>query len=145
MCTSPVVLPEIPIVNIDDEIGQICILSPEVEKIPADEYQIFVYDISGGATFKTVLNSSVNCSLVNSLFEPPECAPFTISVKAINSAGSSDINRTILINEERSNLCECIKKQGIVKLMTLKFTNVYDLLAQCLLTYLLLRKLNNLK
>ena len=106
-------LPEIPIVEVDKEMEEICILLPEADGISADKYEISIYDISGGRTFSTVLYSNENCTTVDSSFQPPECAPFTVSVNATNSAGFSDVNQTILYDDERSNLCVCIKKQGL--------------------------------
>ena len=107
------VLPEPPIVEVDEEFNRICFYSSKVEGILLDHFEITIYDRTGEQTFIAGSNSMTNCTIVDSnLFQSHLCAPFLVSVKASNSFGFSVTNSTVNEGVTNGNTCLCLENHG---------------------------------
>ena len=99
---------------------KICISSPVDDGIPADNYTVSIYDVSGGQIYYNESlesqNDSMLCTSVGSRLQQSVCAPFTLRVDALNSAGNSTNEK--ILNDSQSNVCSCINEAGKYKYMS---------------------------
>ena len=112
MCSIIIVLPEPPHVQVNLEQNEVCFYSLPVQGIHLDNYEVLIYDITGEQTFNMTVSNSTNCTIVEAnVLQNLECAPFMISVKAVNSHGFSDTNTTITVHINSStegDICTCL-------------------------------------
>ena len=121
-----IVLPKAPLVNVitNNQHLEVCILSEDILK---DIYKIALHDVTGELLVLTEHNDTANCSNIY-----PEqnntnlqgCAPFMLTVSAINPFGVSSTNITVqygaretsdATNASESNICSCFKDNGEFK------------------------------
>ena len=117
---STVVLPEPPDVNISvADNYTICFHSQHVEGILIDSYEVTIVDVTKEVLYlenHTIVDDNWTCSkLGNELFDRHAgvCAPFIVTVKAINHYGSSQTNKIVNLQMQRSNECLCLEETGI--------------------------------
>ena len=113
-------LPEPPDVNITaGDNYTICFLSQHVEGILLDSYEVTIMDITGGTLYQmnhTIVENDLICSQIGSeLFKhhATVCAPFIITVKAVNDYGSRRTDKTIDVQPQGSNECLCLEDTGM--------------------------------
>ena len=94
--------------------SDICFNSTPVDGISIDSYEVALYDRTGEQTFIKNVDTSTRCIAVNA-FQNQTCAPFSASVKAINSHGFSENIITVLPNV-MGDTCSCLQNNGQLKL-----------------------------
>ena len=113
------VLPEPPEVNISvADNYTICFLSQRVEGILLDSYEITIVDVTKEILYQenhTIVDDGSVCSKIgNELFHRHAnvCAPYTITIKAINYYGSSQTDTSVDLQVQGSNECSCLEETG---------------------------------
>ena len=81
---------------------------PGNSNIPTDYYSVTISDISGSEIHGATV-SNPTCISVGTAFQFPQCAPFVVSVKAINYSGNAI---AITLDEKGGDICSCVKKRG---------------------------------
>lgn len=103
---------------VNDNRTSITFFSPQInQQINVDEYEVAVHDITGWQKFnKSIKSTSSNtytCVIPYSILNgQPECAPYIVSVKALNSFGFSNENITIIDQQGQEDVCLCLTKNG---------------------------------
>ena len=90
----------------------ICFVSESSDGIPVDYYKVAVSDITGQEIFFE--STSSNCIRIedNLVFEHKTCAPYNVSVRALNSMGSSTPSVVSSQITAESNICSCYHDKG---------------------------------
>ena len=120
-----IVLPAAPLVNVitDNQHFEVCILS---EDILTDFYEIALHDVTGELLVLTEHNNAANCTNIFPELNKPNlqgCAPFMLTVSAINPFGVSSTNVTVQngaeeigdatnTSESNTSICSCFKENG---------------------------------
>ena len=105
------------------EQNEVCFYSLPVQGILLDTYEVLIYDITGEQTFNVIVSNNTNCTILEAdVFRDMECAPLTLSVKAINSYGYSTTNTSLFVNNSSTedHVCSCLSKnRKFVRILTI--------------------------
>ena len=89
---------------------------------PVDNYLVTVSDISGSEVYRAIVSNPI-CMSAETSFQPPECAPFVVSVNPTNSAEFiGNTSKRITLDEE-GDTCSCVKKRGIFAVQYYSYTD----------------------
>lgn len=112
-------LPEPPDVNISAANNYtICFHSQHVEGILLDSYEVTIVDVTMEILYQenyTIVDDESIChTFGNELFHrhADVCAPFRITVKAVNDYGSSQTDKTVDLEIQGGNKCLCLEETG---------------------------------
>ena len=112
-------LPEPPEINISvADNYTICFHSQQVEGILLDSYEVTIVDVTMEILYQenhTIVDDKSVCYTVgNELFHrhANACAPFTITVKAVNDYGSSQTDTTVDLEIQGCTKCSCLEETG---------------------------------
>lgn len=90
-------MPEPPSIFIHHDENRICVESEPVDGISVDHYNVIVRDVTEKRIFMTTIFTPNNCTSIRStLLQDKNCAPYSVSVQAFNSQGSSDISVAVI-------------------------------------------------
>ena len=112
-------MPEPPVVTVDIENNEICILPyyGEDENRP-DFFNILVYDITRERTFESHVspNSSKTCISVGNILSAHSstCTPLLVSVGALNEFGQMDTTMSVSSENDTitGDVCSCLQETG---------------------------------
>ena len=113
-------LPEPPEVNISTSDNYtICFHSQHVEGILLDSYEVTIVDVTMEILYQknhTIVDDESICYTIgNELFHRHAnvCAPFTVTVKAVNDYGSSQTDTTVDLEIQGGSKCSCLEETGM--------------------------------
>ena len=108
-------LPEPPDVIIDNGTNTIHVLPYDDNGNPPDYYHFLVSDITGETILSNILAATGSDVSIDDpiLYQySSECAPFLVSVSAVNKYGEVDTNVFINSKDAIGDICICINETG---------------------------------